>query len=180
MAKQWSAPPAMQIDPAKTYHATVKTTKGDIRIELLAGESPKTVNNFVFLAREKFYDGVVFHRIIKGFMIQGGDPKGDGTGGPGYRFEEEVPAKHSYEPGILAMARTMQPSSQGSQFFICNGPTCKNLDQQPIYTQFGKVVAGMDVVDKLSAVKVVAGGGEPTPSKPVEPPVIKTIIIEEK
>lgn len=176
--KQWSAPPAMQIDPNKQYFATLKTEFGDIRIELFAKDAPNTVNNFVFLAREKFYDGVVFHRIIKGFMIQGGDPTGTGTGGPGYRFADELPVKRSYDPGIVAMANS-GPNTQGSQFFICNGQSCRNLNGLPNYTQFGKVVAGMDVVEKISSVPVVAGG-EATPSKPVKPPVIQTVVIEEK
>lgn len=176
--KQYSAPPAMQIDPAKTYTATIKTSMGDIVVELFAKDAPKTVNNFVFLSREKFYDGVIFHRIIKNFMIQTGDPKGDGTGGPGYRFEDELPVKRSYDPGIVAMANAGK-NTNGSQFFICNGTSCKNLDQMPNYTQFGKVVAGMDVVQKLSSVEVVASAGGET-SKPKTPPTIQTIIIDEK
>lgn len=178
--KTWSEPPATQIDVTKQYFATVKTSLGEIRIELWPKESPKAVNNFVFLARQGFYDGTTFHRIIKDFMIQGGDPAGNGTGGPGYHFAEELPPKHSYEPGIVAMARTSQPNSQGSQFFICNGAGCaRSLDPQPYYTQFGKVVAGMDVVAKLSAVEVVMAG-ESIPSKPKTPPVIEKVTIEEK
>lgn len=176
--KQWSAPPALQIDPNKQYFATLKTEFGDIRIELFAKDAPNTVNNFVFLANEKFYDGVVFHRIIKSFMIQGGDPTGTGGGGPGYRFADELRVKRSYDPGIVAMANS-GPNTQGSQFFICNGPSCKNLNGAPNYTQFGKVVAGMDVVEKISSLPVVAGG-EDTPSKPVKPPVIQTVVIEVK
>ncbi|MDB4896278.1 MAG: ppiB [Firmicutes bacterium] len=179
-AKQWTQPPAMEIDVNKQYFATMKTSLGDIRIELLPKETPKAVNNFVFLAKQGFYDGTTFHRIIKDFMIQGGDPKGNGTGGPGYTFAEELPPKHSYDPGIVAMARTSAPNSQGSQFFICNGPACKaSLDPNPDYTQFGKVVAGMDVVDKISAVEVVMAG-EQSPSKPKTPPVIEKVTIDEK
>jgi peptidylprolyl isomerase len=178
--KQWSQAPAMGIDVNKQYFATMKTSLGDVRIELLPKESPKAVNNFVFLAKEGFYDGTTFHRIIKGFMIQGGDPKGNGTGGPGYNFEEELPPKHSYEPGIVAMARTQAPKSQGSQFFICNGPNCAaSLDGNPNYTQFGKVVAGMDIVQKLSAVEVTMGA-DGAPSKPKTPPVIEKVTIDEK
>ncbi|HWH71139.1 MAG TPA: peptidylprolyl isomerase [Candidatus Sulfotelmatobacter sp.] len=175
--KQYNAAPAMQIDPAKTYTATIKTNMGDIKVELFAKDAPKTVNNFVFLAREKFYDGVIFHRIIKNFMIQTGDPKGDGTGGPGYRFADELPVKRSYDPGIVAMANAGKDTN-GSQFFICNGTDCKNLNQMPNYTQFGKVIAGMDVVEKISSVEVVANGREV--SKPKTPPVIQTVIIDEK
>lgn len=177
MHKQWAAPPAMQIDPAKKYHATLKTNKGDIRIELLADESPVTVNNFVFLAREGFYDGVTFHRVIKPFMIQTGDPTGTGRGGPGYRFPDELPPKHSYEPGIVAMANA-GPNTNGSQFFICSGPQAKGLDSYPNYTQFGRVVAGMDVVEALASVRVGPSGmGEM--SRPLEEVRIDTVTVEE-
>lgn len=176
--KEWTKPPAMKIDPNKQYFATIKTSLGDIRVELFAKDAPKTVNNFVFLAREGFYDGVIFHRVIPNFMIQGGDPTGTGAGGPGYRFQDELPPKRSYDPGIVAMANA-GPNTNGSQFFICNGPNCKNLDQIPNYTQFGKVVAGMDVVQKISSVEtVMSAGGER--SKPKNPPVIQTVAIEEK
>lgn len=176
--KQYKSPPPMIIDTNKQYFATIQTDQGSMRIELFAKDAPKTVNNFVFLAQEKFYDNTVFHRIIKNFMIQGGDPLRAGTGGPGYRFEDELPPKRSYEPGIVAMANSGK-NTNGSQFFICNGQNCRNLDQLPNYTQFGKVVSGMDVLEKISNLPVVAGG-EQTPSKPVTPPVIKTITIETK
>jgi cyclophilin family peptidyl-prolyl cis-trans isomerase len=153
MQKKWSAPPAMQIDPSKRYTATLKTSKGEIKIELLADESPKTVNNFVFLAREGFYDGVPFHRVIKPFMIQTGDPTGTGMGGPGYRFEDELPPRHSYQPGMVAMANA-GPNTNGSQFFICSGPQAPALDRHPNYTQFGRVISGMDVVEALASVPV--------------------------
>lgn len=177
MAKQWSSPPPMQIDPAKTYHATLKTTKGDVRIKLLADESPKTVNNFVFLAREGFYDGVKFHRVIKPFMIQTGDPTGTGSGGPGYRFEDELPPRHSYEPGIVAMANA-GPNTNGSQFFICSGPQAAGLNNYPNYSQFGRVVSGMDVVEQLASVPVGrAPHGEV--SRPQEEIQILGVTIEE-
>jgi cyclophilin family peptidyl-prolyl cis-trans isomerase len=178
--KQWQSPPPMQIDPNKQYYATLKTSMGDIRIELWAKDAPKTVNNFVFLARQGFYDGVIFHRVIQPFMIQTGDPTGSGSGGPGYEFPDELPVKHSYDPGIVAMANH-GPNTNGSQFFICSGPQCKGLDKVPNYTQFGKVVAGMDVVAKIAGVEV-----EPNPAKPDEksrpknPPVIQTVTIEER
>ncbi|HYF92613.1 MAG TPA: peptidylprolyl isomerase [Symbiobacteriaceae bacterium] len=177
--KQYSAPPAMQIDTNKQYTATIKTSMGDIKVELLAKDAPKTVNNFVFLAREKFYDGVIFHRIMEDFMIQTGDPKGTGSGGPGYRFEDELPPKRSYDPGIVAMANAGK-NTNGSQFFICNGVGCKGLNDYPNYTQFGLVIEGMDVVQKLSSVEVVVPPGGREKSKPVNPPVIETIIIDEK
>ncbi|WP_047152014.1 peptidylprolyl isomerase [Aneurinibacillus tyrosinisolvens] len=178
-AKQWASAPPMAIDPNKTYIAHMETNKGNISIELLAKEAPKTVNNFVFLSREKFYDGVIFHRVIKDFMIQGGDPLGTGTGGPGYNIEDELPVKRKYEKGIVAMARTNQPNSGGSQFFICNGPGAAGLNTQPDYVIFGKVIDGMDTVDKISNVQVTQSPtGEE--SVPVEKVFVKTITIEEK
>ena len=116
MAKQWAQPPTMVIDPAKTYRATIETTAGTMTAEFFPAEAPKTVNNFVFLAREGFYDGVIFHRVIPGFVIQGGDPTGTGRGGPGYRFEDE-PVTRPYLRGTIAMANA-GPNTNGSQFFI--------------------------------------------------------------
>src|SRR5262249_42163142 len=126
MAKQWSSPPAMALDANRNYSATLNTSQGDITVELFAREAPQTVNNFVFLAREGFYDNVKFHRIIKGFMIQTGDPTGTGTGSPGYRFADE-PVSRDYEPGIVAMANS-GPNTNGCQFFIMPGnpPLPKN------------------------------------------------------
>ena len=120
MAQQsWQQAPAMEIDPSRRYTATLHTTAGDITVDLFADEVPKTVNNFVFLARQGFYDGVIFHRTIDGFMIQGGDPTGSGRGGPGYRFEDE-PVSRRYTRGVLAMANA-GPNTNGSQFFIVHG-----------------------------------------------------------
>lgn len=180
MRLQWNQAPAMQIDSNKAYFATLQTTMGDVRIELFVKDAPITVNNFVFLARQGYYDNVVFHRIMQGFMIQGGDPQGTGGGGPGYTIPDELPPKRSYEPGIVAMAKTNRPDSAGSQFFICNGAHCAAaLDGNPVYPQFGKVVSGMDVVEKISAVQVGAQpGGER--SKPLHEVWIKTVVIEEK
>jgi cyclophilin family peptidyl-prolyl cis-trans isomerase len=141
--KQYSAPPAMGIDPKKHYTATFKTEKGDFVVELFADKAPKTVNNFVFLARDGFYDGVTFHRVINGFMAQGGDPSGTGTGGPGYKFGDEFhPGLRHNGPGILSMANA-GPGTNGSQFFITHGPT-PHLDNR--HSVFGKVIQGMDVV----------------------------------
>jgi cyclophilin family peptidyl-prolyl cis-trans isomerase len=177
MSKQWSSPPAMQIDTAKLYHATLKTTKGDIRIQLLADQAPKTVNNFVFLAREGFYEGVPFHRVIRPFMIQTGDPTGTGAGGPGYRFDDELPPKGSYDPGVVAMANA-GPNTNGSQFFICSGDQSRGLNNYPNYTQFGRVVSGMDVVTALASVPVgPSKGGEV--SKPQEAIQIESVSVEE-
>src|SRR5512136_754441 len=133
----------MAIDPKKKYKATFKTEKGDFVIELYADKAPKTVNNFVFLARDGFYDNTTFHRVIKDFMAQGGDPTATGTGGPGYRFADEFdPSLRHDGPGVLSMANA-GPGTNGSQFFITFGPT-PHLDNK--HTVFGKVVEGMDVV----------------------------------
>jgi peptidyl-prolyl cis-trans isomerase B (cyclophilin B) len=147
--KSYDKPPAMKIDTAKTYTATIDTPKGKITLDLYAKEAPVTVNNFVFLSREGFYDGLTFHRVIKDFMIQGGDPAGNGSGGPGYNFEDETdPAKnpHKFEkPGVLAMANA-GPATNGSQFFITHVPT-PWLDGH--HTIFGQVKEGQDVVNKI-------------------------------
>ena len=141
--KQWNNPPALVIDPKKKYTATISTEKGDMVFELFADKTPKTVNNFVFLAREGFYDGTIFHRVINGFMAQGGDPTGSGRGGPGYRFADEFhpTLKHS-QPGMLSMANA-GPSTNGSQFFITHVPT-PHLDNK--HAIFGKLTSGLDVL----------------------------------
>ncbi|MBE7554804.1 MAG: peptidylprolyl isomerase [Anaerolineales bacterium] len=137
----------MVIDSKKKYQATIKTNKGDIQLELFAKDTPKTVNNFVYLARDKFYDGLTFHRVIPNFMAQGGDPNGDGRGGPGYRFEDETRGnpRQKHETGSLSMANA-GPNTNGSQFFICHGPQ-PHLDGK--HTVFGKVTKGQDVVNSL-------------------------------
>ena len=147
MAKQYSKAPEMQIDPSKKYRAIMHTDKGDIQIELFAAQAPKTVNNFVFLAREGFYNGTTFHRVIGGFMAQGGDPTGTGTGGPGYKWADEQSAlalKHEGE-GILSMANA-GANTNGSQFFITYGPT-PHLNGK--HAVFGRVVGGMDAAKSL-------------------------------
>ena len=143
--KQYDAPPELTIDLAKTYGATLHTSAGDITVEFYAADAPQAVNNFLFLAGEGFYDGVIFHRVIDGFMIQGGDPTGTGTGGPGYRFRDEVHDKTSYQRGTLAMANA-GPNTNGSQFFICHQDV--GLPNQ--YSIFGEVTDGMDVVDAIA------------------------------
>jgi cyclophilin family peptidyl-prolyl cis-trans isomerase len=150
--QQWSQAPQMTIDPDKTYSATIRTSEGDITVNLLAQEAPKTVNNFVFLAREGFYDGAPFHRVINGFMIQTGDPTGTGTGGPGYRFADE-PVKRRYTRGTVAMANA-GPNTNGSQFFIVHG---QDVGLPPNYTIFGEVTDGLDVVDKIATAPVRRG-----------------------
>jgi peptidyl-prolyl cis-trans isomerase B (cyclophilin B) len=145
-AKQWGSPPAMQIDPAKVYGVSIRTERGAIELDLYPEHAPKTVNNFVFLAGEGYYDGVSFHRVISDFVIQGGDPTGTGRGGPGYQFEDEVkgnPLKH--EAGVISMANA-GPNTNGSQFFITHSPQ-PHLDGR--HTVFGKVVKGQDVVDAI-------------------------------
>jgi len=143
MAKQWNTPPAMQIDPKKKYKAHMETDLGTMVIELFAEKTPKTVNSFVFLAREGFYDGVIFHRVIADFMVQGGDPTGTGRGGPGYRFEDEFhPSLKHDKQGILSMANAGS-GTNGSQFFITHGPT-PHLNNK--HSVFGQVVEGLDVL----------------------------------
>jgi len=142
--KKWGSSPEMRIDSQKTYQVMIETERGTIELELYPEYAPKTVNNFVFLAREGFYDGVSFHRVIDDFMIQGGDPTGTGRGGPGYRFEDEVagnPLKH--ETGSISMANA-GPNTNGSQFFITHSPQ-PHLDGK--HTVFGKVTRGQEVVD---------------------------------
>jgi cyclophilin family peptidyl-prolyl cis-trans isomerase len=148
MAKQWTTPPAMQIDPKKQYKAHMETDKGTMVIELFADKTPMTVNNFVFLSREGYYDGVIFHRVIDNFMAQGGDPTGTGRGGPGYKFGDEFDSslKHDKQ-GILSMANA-GPGTNGSQFFITHGPT-PHLNGR--HTVFGQVVEGLDVLMSIPA-----------------------------
>jgi peptidyl-prolyl cis-trans isomerase B (cyclophilin B) len=151
-AKQWKSAPEMQIDPKKKYTVTMETSKGTIEIQLFPEHAPKTVNNFVFLVREGFYDGVSFHRVISDFVIQGGDPTGTGMGGPGYQFEDETrnnPLKH--ETGVLSMANA-GPNTNGSQFFITHSPQ-PHLNGK--HTVFGKVTSGMDVVNAIRAKDIM-------------------------
>lgn len=148
MAKQWSTPPAMAIDPKKSYTATFKTEKGDIVVQLHADKVPNTVNNFVFLAKQGYYDGTIFHRVINDFMAQGGDPTGTGSGGPGYEFADEFhPTLRHDKPGVLSMANA-GPATNGSQFFITHVPT-PWLDNK--HSVFGLVTGGMDVLMSIPA-----------------------------
>jgi peptidylprolyl isomerase len=174
---QWESAPAMTIDEGKTYTATIETSQGTITAELFADKAPQTVNNFVCLANAGYYSGVPFHRIMSGFMIQTGDPTGTGTGGPGYRFEDELPGDDlNYERGVLAMANA-GPNTNGSQFFINHQDNSQNLPKN--YSIFGKVTEGMDVVDKIAAVPVQpAPNGEP--SSPTTPVTIEKVTISEQ
>jgi cyclophilin family peptidyl-prolyl cis-trans isomerase len=175
--KSWKSPPAMSIDVNKTYCAVVQTNKGSFTLELFAKDAPKTVNNFVFLAKNNFYNGVIFHRVLEKFMIQGGDPTGTGSGGPGYQFEDELNGPHKYVPGIVAMANA-GPNTNGSQFFICTGEESKGLDNQPNYSIFGKVAAGMDNVLKIAAVPVQPGS-DGANSSPIDKVTIESVQIVE-
>jgi len=170
---QAKQPPVMQIDQNKIYSAVIKTSEGDIRINLDAKKTPVTVNNFVALARENFYNETVFHRVIENFMIQGGDPKGDGSGGPGYKFDDEN-LEGKYVRGTVAMANS-GPNTNGSQFFIIH----QNYDLPNKYVIFGQISSGMETVDKIARAEVVDNGaGEK--SKPVVPVKIDLVeIIEE-
>ena len=145
MAKSYPSAPDITIDLAKTYTATLATNHGDVTIEFDATRSPQAVNNFVFLARDGFYDGVIFHRVINGFMIQGGDPTGTGTGGPGYKFRDEIEGAGSYARGTVAMANA-GPNTNGSQFFVCHS----DAGLPHSYTIFGQVTEGMDAVDSIA------------------------------
>ena len=173
-AKQYQEPPSLILDPTMKYSATIKTDHGDMTIELFPADAPRAVNNFVFLAREGFYQGNCFHRVLKDFMIQGGCPKGDGTGGPGYRFPDEE-IKRSYVKGTLAMANS-GPNTNGSQFFIIHG---QQVGLPPNYTIFGQLSQGEDTLDTLANSDVGAGSGGER-SRPAQRLEIKNIEILEQ
>lgn len=167
----FTEPPETQIDRGKSYRAVLDTSCGAIEVELFADRTPITVNNFVFLAREGFYDGVTFHRVILGFMNQSGDPRGDGTGGPGYEFQDEIVRGLRFdEPGLLAMANS-GPATNGSQFFITVAPA-RHLDGQ--HTIFGRVTKGMDVVQEINGLAT-----DPS-DRPNETVYIERVRIEER
>jgi cyclophilin family peptidyl-prolyl cis-trans isomerase len=159
MTKQYNTAPELTIDLSKTYQAVLHTSEGDVTVEFYTPEAPQTVNNFVFLAKDGFYDGVIFHRVIPGFMVQGGDPTGTGTGGPGYQFRDETHAKTSYSRGTLAMANS-GPHTNGSQFFIMHADY--PLPNQ--YSIFGEVTDGLEVVDSIAGAPT---GSQDRPSDPV-------------
>ncbi len=167
--KQWASPPPVSIDPSASYTAVLNTSAGAITVELFAADAPNTVNNFVFLAREGFYDNVIFHRTIPGFMIQGGDPTGTGGGGPGYRFADES-VRRAYSRGVMAMANAGR-NTNGSQFFLMHAdyPTLP-----PNYTIFGQAVAGLETID---AIATAPTNPEGEGSSPVTPVVIQSVEI---
>jgi cyclophilin family peptidyl-prolyl cis-trans isomerase len=171
--QEFSAAPEMGIDPAKRYTATMTVSiggeaAGEIVIALDAVKAPKTVNSFVFLALHKYFDGIIFHRIINGFVCQGGDPTGTGRGGPGYRFEDELPKAGQYQLGSLAMANA-GPNTNGSQFFLISGPSGVQLP--PLYSLFGQTVKGLDLVDRMQNVETGPG------DRPKQDVVIESVTI---
>jgi cyclophilin family peptidyl-prolyl cis-trans isomerase len=168
MTKQYDSAPDLDIDLSKSYSATLDTNHGEIVIEFDPQRSPLTVNNFVFLANDGFYDGVIFHRVIENFMIQGGDPTGTGTGGPGYRFRDEIEGPGEYARGTVAMANA-GPNTNGSQFFIVH----KDTGLPHSYTIFGQVTEGMDTVDSI------ATSDTDRSDRPREDVVIKKVTINE-
>lgn len=167
MAKQYSSQPDLTLDLDKSYTAQLDTNHGLITIALKPERSPVAVNNFVFLARDGYYDGVIFHRVVPGFVIQGGDPTGSGRGGPGYKFRDEIEGSGSYKRGTVAMANA-GPNTNGSQFFICLG----DVGLPHSYTIFGEVTQGMDAVDSIARL--------PTKSeRPLEDAVVKSVTIND-
>jgi len=168
MAQQYASPPELSIDLDGTYGATLHTNHGDITVEFLPGEAPVAVNNWLFLAREGFYDGVTFHRVIPGFMIQGGDPTGTGRGGPGYSFRDELDGEGRYSRGTMAMANA-GPNTNGSQFFIMH----QDYRLPHNYTIFGRVTSGIETVDAIAALPTDRA------DKPTTDAVIESITISE-
>ena len=166
--QKFAEAPEMGIDPAKRYTATMETSMGTLVIALDPIAAPRTVNNFVYLAAQHYYDGVIFHRIISGFMCQGGDPDGSGRGGPGYKFGDELPKPGKYQIGSLAMDNA-GPNTNGSQFFVVSGPSGCGLP--PLYSLFGQVVKGLDIVEMMQ--NVPTGPGD----RPKTDVVIKSVAI---
>ena len=158
--RSWPTSPEMEIEPGRSYTATIETSMGPVQAELFASDAPKTVNNFVFLARQGFYDGLTFHRVIPDFVIQGGDPRGTGQGDAGYELEDELDNGLSYELGTLAMANA-GPNTNGSQFFIVSGRKGEALPKN--YSIFGRVTEGIDVVQAIAAVPTGAMDRPATP-----------------
>jgi len=168
LATSYAAPPPMALADDKSYSVTLHTNHGEVNIDLLRDRSPNAVNNFVFLARDGFYDGVIFHRVISGFMAQGGDPTGTGTGGPGYRFADELEGAGRYTRGTVAMANS-GPNTNGSQFFICHADAGLAHD----YTIFGQVTSGMEAIDSM------AGVATDHADRPQEDCVIESVTVTE-
>jgi len=173
---QWSEPPEMTIDVNKTYRFTMETSMGTLSGVLSPKDAPVTVNNFVFLAKQGYFDGVIVHRVLKGFVIQTGDPTGTGSGGPGYRFQDE-PVKGEYLKGTLAMANA-GPNTNGSQFFVVLGDLRNRLPKD--YTIFGQVEEGLDALDRIGEVEVKVAEGGSEKSRPVATITVTKVTIEER
>ncbi len=167
-SQKFASEPEMGIDPTKRYTATMETSMGTMVIALDALKAPRTVNSFVFLALNHYYDGIIFHRIIKGFVCQGGDPTGTGRGGPGYQYADELPKAGQYQIGSLAMANA-GPNTNGSQFFLISGPSGVGLP--PAYALFGQVVKGLEIVEAMQNVPTGAG------DRPITDVVINSVTI---
>ena len=161
MAQQYDSPPELTIDLNSTYEAVLHTSHGDVTIEFDAARAPQTVNNFLFLARDGYYDGVIFHRVVPGFVAQGGDPTGTGRGGPGYKFRDEIEGTGNYSRGTVAMANA-GPNTNGSQFFIC----LADVGLPHAYTIFGRVTSGMEAVDTIA--ELPRQGERPTSDAVIE------------
>ncbi len=175
--QEFAEPPPMEIDPKKTYTATLDTSCGTIAIQLLADRAPETVNSFVFLAGKGYFDGTRFHRIDTSIdIIQGGDPTGTGKGGPGYTIPDELTGNESYGPGVVAMANA-GPNTGGSQFFIVYGPNGHNLDSAPNYTIFGRIVEGLDVVKRIATIPVQDPSAGPAGQQPSKTVYIDTVTV---
>jgi peptidylprolyl isomerase len=168
--QRFDAPPSFCLTDGASYEALMETSEGSMRFELFAASAPTTVNNFVFLARYHYFDGIGFHRIIPGFVVQGGDPTGSGAGGPGYRFRDELPAAGAYRVGSLAMANA-GPNTNGSQFFIVSGPSGEQLP--PSYSLFGQLIEGEDTLARLDALGTSQG-------RPLRIPTIERVEITER
>ncbi|MFN2589451.1 MAG: peptidylprolyl isomerase [Actinomycetota bacterium] len=166
----WPTPPGVEIDTDRRYTVTFDTTMGSFAADLFAAEAPRTVNNFVFLARQGFYDGLTFHRVIPAFVIQGGDPRGTGTGDAGYKFDDELDNDLTYELGTLAMANA-GPNTNGSQFFVVAGPNGQALPKN--YSIFGRVTDGIEVVQAIAGVPTGPG------DRPLRPVVMERVAVRE-
>ena len=169
----FSAAPEMELDLDRSYEAVISTSVGDITMQLFAREAPITVNSFIFLAKQRYFEGIIFHRVVRDFVIQTGDPTGTGMGGPGYTFPDELHRTYPYEPGMVAMANS-GPDTNGSQFFICSGIYCNNLNEIPNYTIFGQVIAGMEFVQEINRLEV------DQQDRPLKEIVIKSVTIREE
>ena len=176
---QWGAPPTMTINRKLNYRATVHTTAGNFTINLFASQDPVAVNNFVFLAHQDFFNHQTFFRVIRSFVIQTGDPKNIGSGGPGYTWNGELPVPYPYQPGIVAMAVSgNSPNTNGSQFFICTGPASTQLNSKPIYTEVGRVVQGWPTIRKIDQGRVTTNPLTNEKSYPVHPVSITSVTIQ--